>query len=392
MNGIELDALGCGAFRTPVGTKGIPGVWDIEPVTSTCIRFKNGEREWFANRASCASLTSFCVIRCYGLLRSATITKFGVPQLLVQNRMWSQMLCNNPNASKLGLPVELVEVLRMKLGSGDYYIGFAPSRQFWNAKSTAKVRETGKVDDANSQALVFGEDRYEDTVCGSDRYHGSHNLCMCRSLNDKGDILAVGGMNGVALYKLDWPNKKWSAQMELVGVHHPGGIERRPGATSLIFDGQSCTQFQGEWFLYSRANIGAAGYRYVQVCKGTSLDSLGPFQLVHVAGYDVSNDMYMLHAYDLGSVMLAICPVSFGKDGGIYACTSTDGIHFRPLRMLLPCACQLGRTAHMPAYGINVHAHRLRFYVHENVPSRVKTKESERVCAYEVNVNALLEC
>jgi len=89
MNGIELDALGCGAFRTPVGTKGIPGVWDIELVTSTCMRLKNGDREWFANRASCASLTSFCVIRCYGLLRSATITKFGVPQLLVQNRMWS---------------------------------------------------------------------------------------------------------------------------------------------------------------------------------------------------------------------------------------------------------------------------------------------------------------
>lgn len=217
---------------------------------------------------------------------------------------------------------------------------------------------------ANKQVLVVNGRRFEDTLATT-RFMGAHNLCVCESLCSDCEFYAGGGVGhadegGVALYKLDLPRKQWRFVQQLIGTSQEGGIEWRGacwplGNAPLCLDGLSClTKFKGEWFLYFRANIGADGRRYVQVCKGSTLDSLGPFQLIHIQNYDVSNDVYLFHVYDLGEMALALAPVSIADGGGIYTTTSFDGIVFSPLRVLLPCDSFQHRTAHMPAYGLEV--------------------------------------
>jgi len=275
-------------------------------------------------------------------------------------------------------------------GKHYYYVGIAPSMKFWHARS-------GTI-----QVLSIDDQLFEDELCSTDQYDGAHNMCICQSLSTAGEIYAVGGIKkggkgGIALYRLDLLERRWVISTRLVYPSHPGGIERRSAAcflgnTGMQLDGLSClTKFRGEWFLFARSNIGADGRRYVQVCKGPNLDSLGPFQLVHINHYDVSNDVYVFHTYDLGDVMLAITPVSIGKGGGIYACTSTDGISFSRLLLLMPCESHAGRTSHMPIYGLEIKGEELRFYIQENIASRVKTTEPEIIRAYEMKRSDVLE-
>ena len=101
-----------------------------------------------------------------------------------------------------------------------------------------------------------------------------------------------------------WSAIAWKMLHCLLKGDHAGAVEGRSKCIRKSdnlgiaeFDGQSAlTYFQGQFFVYARANPKESGYRTVQVCHGP-LDALSPFQLCRFIGVPDESDIYFLHPY-----------------------------------------------------------------------------------------------
>ena len=101
-----------------------------------------------------------------------------------------------------------------------------------------------------------------------------------------------------------WFELQWKRLYCLLKGDHAGAVEGRSKCKRKSddlgiaeFDGQSAlTYFDGQFFVYARANPQESGYRTVQVCHGP-LDALSPFELCNFRGVPDASDIYFLHPY-----------------------------------------------------------------------------------------------
>ena len=179
----------------------------------------------------------------------------------------------------------------------------------------------------------------------------------------------------------------------LVTGDHPGRTEARTQCTRKSdgvriseFNGQSAvTYFRGEFYIYTRANPAAAGWRSVQVCRG-NLNKFGPFELVSFEGVPGGSDIYFLHPYVFPNKNGIFAMLSFvGAPGhmqtmpaGIFCAVSGNGVHFKQPFLLHECESWQRRAYDIPAQGIEFLDTGIEYLVHKNVPCRMSPTHHDR--------------
>ena len=204
-----------------------------------------------------------------------------------------------------------------------------------------------------------------------------HNAAVLRLSRD--EYVMVGGMQGFSFTKkharaavftedrsLDFGrpigirllrghaahgNWTWGAPQVIIrGTDPPNCVDRRPkqtGYPKLVaceFDGRlSLLQFQGEFWMYARANLryGAlAGGRWAQVTRSPALErGWQPWSLVHIMGFNSADvDIYFFAAQinpvDRSS-LVALFPISQPPAACIGMAFSKDGQNFsRPVNLM----------------------------------------------------------
>jgi hypothetical protein len=167
-----------------------------------------------------------------------------------------------------------------------------------------------------------------------------------------------------------WSAVQWKRLQCLLKGDHAGAVEvrskcirKRDNLGIAEFDGQSAlTYFQGQFFVYARANPREAGYRTVQVCHGP-LDDLSPFQLCTFEGVPDDSDIYFLHPYvvpgdrRLAAIMSLVWPERLATQNpaaylpGIYLAFSQDGLTFRSPVLLHTSGSHDRRAYDLPVQG-----------------------------------------
>ncbi|KAJ1448578.1 hypothetical protein M885DRAFT_538679 [Pelagophyceae sp. CCMP2097] len=205
------------------------------------------------------------------------------------------------------------------------------------------------------------------------------------------------------------------AALRLTG-NHTGCIEKRSkdylsvrGRMHCEFDGRvSLVHFKGELYAYVRANVHPqAGGRYVQFVK-RSLAPAGAwsnFQMISIQNYPMAkaaaNDLYF-PAMNVNpadeSTLLVLFPAALLNKATIALSFSCDGHHFSTMELFVPSRPAFGhRTADQPVDGIIVRGTDAFFYVHNDVPGLLPTKQGmgtptpSRLTRYTVPLASLKE-
>ena len=95
-------------------------------------------------------------------------------------------------------------------------------------------------------------------------------------------------------------------------------------------------------------------------CSNTSeCKHFDSFEEVYIDGHEnCKHDVYFLHVYVIPETdeILGIAPVCYsdkdGDWGGIFAFVSSDGVHFKRLKILHLCPVDKKRTRDVPVHGI----------------------------------------
>ena len=258
-----------------------------------------------------------------------------------------------------------------------------------------RARHTLLRTNGTASALAGG-----DPLLFVDSKSAGHNMCAAFW---RDELVAFGGQDqdttrhypwGVGIVGLRRSRSEVAAaapyRMEAPVVlrgTHDGCIERRSGLQKICeFDGKLSVvaPHRGRVLLYARANTQPrGGARFLQVASAPesapfldSEDAWGPFELVHIQGYDATvstNNIYFgainANPADPGSVIGAF-PVSLaGKTAFVAVAVSCDGVHFSRLeRVLKSTTSEGGRTTDHPVDGLVLRDGDVSLYVHRDVP------------------------
>lgn len=175
---------------------------------------------------------------------------------------------------------------------------------------------------------------------------------------------------------------EWSSARRVIDGHHPGCIERRDAvrmpwisAGVCEFDGRlALVQFARSFWLYTRANFGAHGMRWVQVVRSRDGDdwNRAPFEPIQIANLTPAHgvDIYYFaaQANPVHDSMLAVFPLVHNGRGCICLSFSRDGVHWSAPQPLVRCTSVRERTTSHPAPGLLRKGAYIWLYMHENVP------------------------
>lgn len=180
------------------------------------------------------------------------------------------------------------------------------------------------------------------------------------------------------------------------------GRTRFSGVCTL--DGKlSLVGFQNRTCMYARLNVHNNGYRHVQMSCAPSDDptAFEQFQPLEFDGYEIAqdNNIYYTDVQNLYDVaLLAIFPAVMGKEAGIFAAFSTDGVHFGKPTMLLSSTAHDDRSEDHPVDGFRLTSTALRFDIDHGIElgRDVSIKDRDAgvcrtpyTCTYEISGTAL---